>query len=157
MKNLIDKSELLWLKEQFNNSDLDDDISWNSLTEMEKQIKRLLRSKIIRKSTNYTIDFFRYEECVIDLYEAVINCSHKLNLSPKKSIQITKLKAYLYLTKRNINSYKDVRKIKDFYFYRLKSLIYECLNCSLEKYFIEEINILYLESKLEILKRLQDI
>lgn len=155
--NLIDKTELLWLKEQLINSDLDEDSNWNVLSDNKKQIKRIFRSKMAKKTINYTIDFFRYEESVIDLYEAIISCLKVLDVTNKKDIQITRLKAYLCLTKKNINRYKDSREIKNFHFEKFKSVIYNCLNCSLEQYFIEDVNILYLESKLEILKCLQDI
>ncbi|GEN72144.1 hypothetical protein CLA01_22160 [Chryseobacterium lathyri] len=33
---------------------------------------------------------------------------------------------------------------------RIKYIIYDCLNGELEEYFVEKINILYYESKLEI-------
>lgn len=151
----IDKSEVLWLKEQFFNTSLDEDIEWNELSDNKKRIKRIFWSKMARKTAEYDNGFFRYEDSIIDLYEAIIHCLYKLNDTKQKSKQITRLKAFLCLIKMKINSHKDTKKIEDFYFSQFKSIIYECLNCSLEEYFIEKINILYLESKLEILRRLK--
>lgn len=85
---------------------------------------------------------------MIDLYESIISCLNKLNFRKTENIQSIRLKAHLCVLQKNINRYKDPRKIDNFNYEQLKSVIYDCLNSYLEKYFIEDINILHLENKL---------
>ncbi|MBF7089962.1 hypothetical protein IUY40_00160 [Flavobacterium sp. ALJ2] len=148
--SLSDEFQLLEKNYSINQFDIDE--NWNNLTDNEKQIKRLLWSKLAKKTEDYNNGFYRYEESVIDLYESITSCLDKLSYSKVKNVQSVRLKAFLCLIKKDINRYKDTRKIKYFYFESFKSIIYECLNCDLEKHFIRNINILYLESKLEILQ-----
>jgi hypothetical protein len=152
--SIEDKSEILWLKKQFNQTSLDEDINWNKLSDKEKQIKRIIRSKIIKKSIHYDIDFFRYEESIIDLYEAINSCLKTVDDCNFNNLTVVRLKAHLCLIKKTINRFKDTRQVKNLFLKELKTVIYYCLNGDMEMYFIEEVNILYLESKLEILLRM---
>ncbi|SHL18191.1 hypothetical protein [Flavobacterium chilense] len=143
------KDEFKWLDKNYSLTIDDVDENWNNLTNTQKQIKRLYWSKMARKTDSYNKQGFNYEESIIDLYESSISCLNKLNSNKVENIHSVRLKAHLCLLQKNINRYKDSRKIDSFNYEQLKSVIYDCLNSNLEKYFIENINILYLENKLE--------
>lgn len=150
------KNEFKLLDKNYSLTADDIDENWNKLTNNEKQIKRLYWSKMEKKTQNYNNGEFEYEESVINLYESIISCFNKLHSNNAESIHSVRLKAHLCVLQKNINRYKDPRKIDNFNYERLKSVIYDCLNSNLEKYFIEDINILYLENKLEIVHRIKN-
>lgn len=130
------------------------DDNWDNLNNNEKQIKRLYLSKMAKKTENYNKGVFKYEESIIDLYESIISCLNKLNSDKSENINSIRLKAHLCLLQKNINRFRDPRKIDDFNYEQLNLVINDCLNSNFEKYFIENINILYLQNKLEVIRSL---
>lgn len=146
------EEELLWLENSYNNI-FCSDTKWNTLSDQEKQLQRIFRSKSAKKTDGYKLGVFAYEESVIDLYMAVELVLNQLEKTDVKHLQIIRLKACLYLEKKNINAFRDAINIKDFYYQQIKSVIYFCLNCEFENFFTRETDILYLESKLDIVNQ----
>jgi|GEM_PF-1921439 len=142
--------------EEFNNHNYssEEDANWNTLSDNEKQIKRIFWSKMAKKTEGYDEGFFRLEESLIDFYEAINSSLIKFNYSSVKNEYTFRLTTFLYLEIANLNRYKDIRKVDGLYYLIFKSLIYDCLNSGLGIFFIENINILYLESKLDIAQKI---
>ncbi|MDP9960386.1 hypothetical protein [Chryseobacterium lathyri] len=147
-KNL--KEEFIWLNNEFYSYEVDTDERWNNINSKEKQLERIYRSKSSKKTEGFKLGLFIYEESIIDLVEAIDLVLSKLKNTEENSFQITRLIAHLYVEKKNVNRFRDCKKIKSLFYDRIKSIIYDCLNGELEHYFIKKANILYLESKLDI-------
>jgi hypothetical protein len=126
---------------------LEDNELWISYSDSEKQAKRILTLRIIRKTEGYDKGVFELEERVTDLYETIENALLRLNENHSE-ILILRLRVFLLLVKHKINCCRDLRKVKDFYLQELQVIITDCINSDKEKFFIEVINILYLEFKL---------
>lgn len=144
-KNLL--YELEWLKEKSEEKCEENNKDWIRLSDNEKKIKRILLLKAMRKTEGYNNGIFELEERVIDLYETIGNLLMTLN-DDSSEFLIIRLKVFLLLVKRIINCNRDIRKVNDFYLKELQSVITDCVNSNLESYFIETINISYLEFKL---------
>ncbi|WP_419487077.1 hypothetical protein [Chryseobacterium bernardetii] len=150
----VDKSEVLWLKEKFSDNNFDNNLSWIELSDKEKQIKRIVRLKVISRSTDYTLGFSNYEDGVIDLYESIEKSLANIDSMTYSDLRVCRLKLYLLLTKKKINAYRNPRDIKELFLSELKDVIYDCLNSNLEDYFSQQVNILYLERKVYIMQRI---
>ena len=146
-------AEWKWLNEKYSQICLETDSYWIDYSDKEKQLKRIKASIQFKKTKRYDDGIFRLEECVIDLYETIETCLFKLNSFPSDLLDI-RLKAYLLLIKKTINCYRDIRAVKDCYLSELRQVIIDCLNSDREDYFIDNVNVLYLDSKAEIVQRL---
>lgn len=149
-------NELSWLEKKHASTIANDDLDWSKLSEDAKRIKRIFWSKMAKKTEGYDDGFYRFEESIIDLYESIIAVLDRIQFFNAEHLQVTRLRAHLCLVKSTINAFKDVRKIESLYFEQLQVVIQYCLNSDLEDYFIQEVNILYLESKIEIVRRLMN-
>lgn len=157
LQGLCDSEILLneqrWLKEKYIQSFDQTDVTWENYSDKEKQVRRIKFLIQMKKTENYESDFFKMEESIIDLYEAIESCLNNLNSTSDNLLEI-KLTAYLLLIKKLINRHKDPRKNKDFYLSELRKTIKDCLNSEKEDYFISDVNILYLDCKVELLQRI---
>lgn len=144
------KQEFVWLDSEYNFDESDTDETWNSISSKEKQLQRLYKSKSSKKTEGFRLGLFSYEESIVDLVEAINLILRNLKKTKETNIQITRLIAHLYVQKKYIDSFRNPREIKNLFYDRIKYIIYDCLNGELEEYFINKINILYFESKLEI-------
>lgn len=82
------------------------------------------------------------------MYEVIEYSLDKL-IDIDDDVLIIRLKFYLYLVKWVINSYRNVWFVKNFFLLEFKNVIFYCLNVVNVMYFIEKINIFYLEYKVE--------
>ncbi len=112
----VDKSEVLWLKEKFSDDNFDNNLSWIELSDKEKQIKRIVRLKVISRSTDYTLGFSNYEDGVIDLYESIEKSLANIDSMTYSDLRVCRLKLYLLLTKKKINAYRNPRDIKELFY-----------------------------------------
>lgn len=135
---------------------VDTDAKWIVMSDEEKQLKRIVSLKHVKKVlSDDRKDLFRLEESIIDLYESVIICLDKINkILDCKNEYIVRFYFFLSLEKYVINSFVDIRKIDDLYYSIGKAIIYDCLNGLMEEYFLRESGLLFFESKLEIAHRL---
>ncbi|BAP31045.1 uncharacterized protein CHSO_2008 [Chryseobacterium sp. StRB126] len=152
----VDESEVLWLKEKFKEDNFDNNVSWIELSDKEKQIKRIVRLKVISRSIDYTLGFSNYEDGIIDLYEAIEKSLANIDSMAHSDLRVCRLKLYLLLTKKKINAYRNPKDIKELFLLELKNVIYDCLNSNLEDYFSQQVNILYLERKVYIMQRIMN-
>jgi hypothetical protein len=147
IKNSISlANEWAWLDNTYNSLKKDTDDSWNELPDNEKRIKRIIWNKIMSKS----VPNIEFGEAIIDLYESIFYVLNKIESIKFVNTQIIRLKAHIYLEQCNINAQKDIKQIKNLYYEEIKSVIYDCRNSHIDTFFIWELNILYLERKLEM-------
>lgn len=144
--------EKKWLNEKYFQKYQTSDDNWNSLGDKEKQIKRIKDFLSYRKTKGYHDGVFELEERVIDLYESIESCFSKLS-NDISELEI-RLKAHLLLVKKTINCYRDIRNVKDFFLNELQSVIIDCINSNKENYFVEGVNVLYLDIKLIVVQQL---
>ncbi|RXM53211.1 MULTISPECIES: hypothetical protein [unclassified Chryseobacterium] len=147
-KNL--KDEFLWLDYEYHFDEKDIDENWNSKSSKDKQLERIYRSKSSKKTEGFKLGLFAYEESILDLIEALFVTLNCLEKTKRKNFQIIRLIAHLSVEHKNLNRFRDSRKISSLYYDKMKYIIYECLNSELETFFIKKTNLLYFESKLEI-------
>lgn len=142
------------LLNQFDDTVKDEDIEWVHLKDDEKQLKRILALKSVKKTLlEENKDFFRFEESIIDLYEALTNCLDKISINQEyydKNEFFIRLNIFLSLEKSIINQFKDVRRINNLNYTIAKALIYDCLNGAFGDFFLKKAGLLYFESKLDI-------
>lgn len=130
-----------------------EDCEWCILTNEEKQLKRLLSLRSVKKATAYNWETFFLEESIIDLYEAL-----KISLVSLESRKefflnkyyFTRLSIMLNVEILYINTYRDIRQLVGVNYAIINSLINDCLNSIDEKLYLEDSSILFLESKLKI-------
>ena len=148
------KGEFLLLK-QFEEEFDEGDIEWNKLDADKKQLKRLITLKNVKKTLpSDRKDYFRVEEFIIDLHEAINICLDKIesfNIPSYMEEFFIRIKTILLLEKIIINSYRDPRRIKNLHYSIIKTLVYDCINGEYEEIFIEKIGVLYFESKIDAL------
>jgi hypothetical protein len=135
-----------------------EDSPWNALPAHKKQIKRILSLKGVKKTLLLeNADFFRYEESIIDLYEAITSVLIVVETQLKSNKDVELLnRVYLMLTflAIKINAFQDMRRIDDLHLTEFKQLINDCLNSDLEEFFIYQSGLLFFESKIEIADRM---
>ncbi len=152
-------AEYASIQAMLRSSDQQNDQEWDALSDEEKQVKRILMLKGVKKVLKpNNIDMFRFEESIIDLYESIVSCLHKLEehiQNTSGDLLMSRLKAMLQLEQMIINKQKDPKEIENLHYDLFKHLIFDCLNSDNQDFFIQKSGILYYESKLEITQRLK--
>lgn len=129
-----------------------EELEWQNLTDEEKQRKRIVVLKMVKKVlTPETKNVFDLDDSIIDLYEAVQNLLDDINKMHNNDLIIVRLKSMLIMEKFLLNESRDAKKIRYFNHSIMKNLIRDVLdNPNYEKLYKHlDSKIHYLESKLD--------